>query len=98
MSHNGTWNISVTGPQGSREATLDLRTDENGLAGSVTGEQGEQTFEGGTIDGDDLAWTIDVTTPMALTLEFAVTVGGDTMNGTVNLGGMGQGTLSGTRA
>ncbi|MGI9615629.1 MAG: hypothetical protein ACR2QO_22140 [Acidimicrobiales bacterium] len=98
MSHDGKWNINLTGPQGSREATLDLRTDDNGLAGTMTGEQGQQEFEGGTIDGSDLAWSIDITTPMALTLEFAATVDGDQIEGRVKIGALGEGTFSGSRA
>ena len=98
MSHEGTWNITVNGPQGTRDGTLALRSDDGGLAGTMTGPQGEMEFDGGTIDGNNLAWTIDVTTPMALTLEFAATVDGDQIDGKIQLGGMGEGTFTGSRA
>ena len=62
------------------ELPVDLRTAADGLAGTMKGPQGEMEFDGGTVDGNDLAWSIAVTTPMAITLEFAATVDGDSLD------------------
>lgn len=67
------------------------------LSGKMEGAQGTQEFEGGTIDGDNLAWTMDMTSPMPMTLEVSATVEGDNLNGTVKLGNFGDATFAGTR-
>ena len=52
----------------------------------------------GTVDGDNLTWKADITTPMAMTLEFSATVNGDEISGDVKLGAFGNASFSGTRA
>ena len=52
----------------------------------------------GTVDGDTLTWKADITSPMAMTLEFTATVDGDSMSGNVKLGAFGDATFTGTRA
>jgi hypothetical protein len=51
----------------------------------------------GTVSGNVLSWKANVTSPMALTLEFSATVEGDSMTGTVKLGMFGDAPMSGTR-
>jgi hypothetical protein len=43
-----------------------------------------------------IAWTLDLTSPMPMKIEFAVTVDGDTLNGNVKLGSFGSAVLEGT--
>lgn len=56
MSATGQWAVTLKSPMGAQDATLSL-TEENGvLSGSMTGPQGEQTFNDGAVDGDALTF------------------------------------------
>lgn len=98
MSADGTWNTTMQTPMGPQQGTLELKTDGNVLTGKLSGSQGEIEIKEGTVDGDSLAWKADITTPMAMTLEFTATVDGDEISGNVKLGAFGNASLTGTRA
>ena len=98
MSAAGTWNTTMNTPMGAQQGTLTLEVDGGSLTGKLSGPQGDIDLEDGTIDGNDLSWKANITSPMAMTLEFAATVEGDDINGTVKLGAFGDATFSGTRA
>ena len=74
MSADGTWKTIMNTPMGAQEGTLELATDGGSLTGKLGGPQGEIELKDGTADGDNLAWKADITSPMALTLEFTATV------------------------
>lgn len=98
MSADGTWNTTMQTPMGPQQGTLLLKTDGNVLTGKLSGSQGEIEIKDGTVDGNSLAWKADITTPMAMTLEFSATVNGDEISGNVKLGAFGNASLTGTRA
>jgi hypothetical protein len=98
MSADGTWNTTMNTPMGAQAGTLTLSTDGGTLTGKLSGAQGEMELQEGTVDGDNLTWKADITTPMAMTLEFSATVAGDEISGNVKLGAFGDATFSGTRA
>ncbi len=98
MSADGTWNTTMNTPMGAQNGTLTLSTDGGTLTGKLAGPQGEIELTDGTVDGDTVAWKADITSPMAMTLEFSATVDGDTLSGNVKLGSFGNATFSGTRA
>ena len=98
MSADGTWNTTIDSPMGSQSGTLELQTDAGALSGSINGPQGTMEFSGGTVSGNDLAWNIEMTQPMAMTLEFTATVDGDNLVGQGKLGSFGTAQLQGTRA
>lgn len=98
MSADGTWNCTINSPMGAQNATMTLVTDGNSLSGKMEGAQGTQEFSGGTADGDNLEWVIDVTQPMPMKLEVKATVDGDNISGNVKLGAFGDASFSGTRA
>jgi hypothetical protein len=98
MSIDGSWKITINSPMGSQEATLTLNTDGGSLSGSMAGPQGTQEFEGGSIDGNDLQWVVDMTQPMPMKLEISATVAGDDISGNVKLGAFGDASFAGTRA
>ena len=97
MSADGSWSVTINSPMGAQQATLTLVTDGDSLSGSMVGAQGTQEFTGGTVDGDNLAWTIDMTSPMPMTLEITATVAGDEISGNVKMGAFGDAGLSGSR-
>ena len=99
MAVDGTYNIEIESQMGKRSVKLMLKADGNTLSGSHTGERGEQTFEGGTVDGDDVAWSVQMTGPMGqMQLDFKGTVSGDEISGQVQVGSFGSATFKGTRA
>ena len=98
MSADGTWNTTMNTPMGAQQGTLELKTDGSALTGTLSGAQGTIELKDGAADGDSLSWKADITTPMAMTLEFSATVDGDSISGNVKLGAFGTATFSGTRA
>ena len=98
MSADGTWNTTINSPMGAQNGTLTLSTEGGTLTGKMVGAQGEMEIQDGTADGDNLSWKAELTSPMAMTLEFSATVSGDDISGTVKLGAFGNATFSGSRA
>ena len=83
---------------GAQQVTLTLVTDGNSLSGSLGGPQGNMEFTGGTVDGDNLTWSISIDQPMPMQIETTATVDGDTLTGESKLGSFGTAKLTGTRA
>lgn len=98
MSADGSWNCTINSPMGAQQATITLVTDGGSLSGKMEGSQGTQEFSGGTADGDNLEWVVEMTSPMPMKLEISATVDGDSISGNVKLGAFGDATFSGTRA
>jgi hypothetical protein len=98
MSADGTWTTVMNTPMGAQNGTMTLATDGGSLSGKLSGPQGDIDLTDGTVDGNSLTWKADITSPMAMTLEFSATVDGDEISGDVKLGAMGNATFTGTRA
>ena len=100
MAVDGTYDIEMETPMGNRPGKVTLKTDGASLSGTYsTGQMGEQSFSGGTVSGDDVAWSISVSGGMGqMQLDFKGTVSGDDISGTVQLGSYGSATFKGKRA
>jgi hypothetical protein len=99
MAVDGTYNIEMNTPMGARPGTLTLKTDGDSLSGTFSGGQGEQSFQDGTVAGEEVAWSIQMSGPMGeMKLDFKGTVSGDDISGQVQLGSFGSATFKGTRA
>lgn len=98
MSFAGTWNTTMNTPMGAQNGTLTLTDDGGTLTGKMSGPQGEIEIKDGSANGNDASWKADISSPMAMTLEFSATADGDTMSGSVKLGAFGNATFEGTRA
>lgn len=98
MSVDGDWKVTMNSPMGAQDATLTLQADGGSLSGKIAGPQGVQEFDGGTADGNSLAWKINMTQPMPMELEFDAAVDGDSIKGNVKLGAFGNATFEGSRA
>ena len=99
MAVDGTYNIQINTPMGAQTGKLSLKTDGNSLSGSIATSMGEQSFDSGTISGDELAWSIQLSGPMGqITLDFKGSVSGDDISGRVQLGSFGTADFKGTRA
>ena len=98
MSADGVWNATLKTPMGPQTGNLELTTDGDSLSGRFTNSQGASELTDGSVDGDRLTWTVNLTAPMPVKLDFVVTVDGDTMTGDVQLGPYGAATLEASRA
>ncbi len=85
MSAAGTWNLAMQTPIGERKATLTLQVSGAALTGTMSAEDGNAVdiYEG-KVAGADASWKANIRNPMPLTLEFAGTVDGDKIAGTVS--------------
>ena len=95
MSIVGTWNTTMNTPMGAQQATLTLNEDGTG---KMSGAQGDMDVTDGNVDGNAAQWKAEITSPMAMTLEFDATADGDNISGSVKLGAFGNATFEGTRA
>jgi hypothetical protein len=97
MSADGTWKVTINSPMGVQEGTLVITTSGATFSGKMEMRQGAQDISG-TVDGDTLSWTSQLTQPFPITLETTVTVSGDNMEGSVKAGSFGSSPLKGVRA
>ena len=94
---DGTYDVTTKTPMGDQNGQLTLQADGNSLSGTLSGDQGSLQIENGAIDGEDLSWTANLTSPMPMKLEFSAKVDGDEISGSVKLGAFGNASFSGTR-
>jgi hypothetical protein len=98
MAIDGSWKITVNSPMGVQEATLALATSGDTLTGTQTGSFGTQQLVDGRVEGNTASWKASINAPFPLTLEYAVTIDGDKMTGSVKAGAFGSSPLQGQRA
>lgn len=98
MAADGTWTLTMETPMGERKASVSVTTSGTVLKGtqSAEGENGE-IYEG-SANANDLAWKVDITNPLPMTLEFTASVSGDTMSGQMKAGMYGSWPFTGKRA
>src|SRR6202012_138688 len=97
MAVDGKWEIVINSPLGAQKATLDLKADGASLTGSQQAAQGSGPLENGKVDGNTLAWSAKISSPMPMTLDFTGTVDGDKLSGSVKAGSFGSFPFSGNR-
>jgi hypothetical protein len=98
MAVDGNWSITMSTPMGERTATLLLASTGSTLTGTQAAEGNSGEIFDGTVNGDDVAWKISITQPLALTLAFTGRVAGDSMSGEMGIGPMGSFPFKGSRA
>jgi len=98
MSIDGTWKLTFDTPIGAQETTLEAKAVGGALTGTQTGKDGSQAIHDGVVNGDQASWSLAVTSPMPITLEFKGAVDGDAISGTVKLGMFGEAKFTGVRA
>ena len=79
----GKWNVTVESPNGSVEATLDMKVDGKKIGGSIASPQGEAKIEGEVVEGK-------------LMFSFTMDAGGQQMSVTFKGAQQKDGTLAGT--
>ena len=99
MSVAGTYNTTVKSPMGDQSGTLTIEDNGDGtFKCNMAGGMGSMDIETGTVDGNTIKWSMDMTVPMPMKLDCEATVDGDSITGNVNAGAFGAMPLSGTRA
>jgi hypothetical protein len=93
----GTYDCVGRSPLGEQASTLVLVTDGDSFTGESSSAQGSLAIKNGRIEGKRLTWQMDISVPMAMTLDAEAIVEGDSLTGTVKLGPLGAATLTGTR-
>ena len=97
-SLTGEWAMSFTTPRGGRsEFTLYMTQEGPRLTGHLTSEYGETPVKG-SVNGDEvkLAWsTMENGKPMDISV--TATAKGDSINGTIKLGTVGEGVFTAER-
>ena len=92
-----TWKLTLQTPMGPQEMTALLVRQGASLTGRINSPMGGEIISNGTVAGDRLAWTMQVTRPAKVKLSFDVKVDGGQMTGKVKLGMFGSGDLTGQR-
>jgi hypothetical protein len=93
---DGAWDCTARTPMGDQRMVLTIASEGSVFTGSVGGDLG--TIEiAGAVDGDSLAWKMDIRSPFPMTLDCSATVTADTIEGSVTAGAFGSFPLSGTR-
>jgi hypothetical protein len=90
----GTWDVTINTPMGAQVVSLQFTDEHTGVARYGTDSVPLQNV---TVSGNSASCSVTVTQPMAVTLKCAVTVDGDTLNGTASAGFFGKFALTGRR-
>jgi hypothetical protein len=99
MAVDGTYKIEIDTPMGKQESNLTLKTDGAKLSGSMDSPMGTMEFSGGKVNGDEVSWDMQISSPMGdMKLEYKCTVKGDDISGEVKAGDFGSSPLKGKRA
>ena len=98
MAIDGTWNLTLETPIGTQELTLQAKADGGVLTGTQSSPDGSQPIQDGAINGAEASWSVTISSPMPMTLEFRGLVDGDTLSGSVKLGMFGEARFTGVRA
>ena len=94
----GEWAMAFTTPRGGRsEYTLYMTQEGPRLTGHLTSEYGETPVKG-SVNGDEvkLAWSI-MENGKPLDISVTATAKGDTIDGTIKLGAVGEGVFTAER-
>ncbi|WP_284124586.1 hypothetical protein [Parerythrobacter aestuarii] len=99
MSVAGTYNTTVKSPMGDQSGTLTINDNGDGtFSGNMAGAMGSMDIASGTVEGNTIKWSMDMTVPMPMKLDCEATIDGDSLTGAVNAGAFGSMPLTGTRA
>ncbi len=94
---DGTWDCVTKSPLGDQKSTLTVKSDGGTFTGTNTGSLGSADITDGTVNGNTIAWKMNMTVPMPMTLDCEATIDGDTLTGTVGAGAFGSFPMTGTR-
>ncbi len=80
----GDWQLVIETPMGKREPKVTFKVDGSELSGTFAGQMGTSEFSGGTVDGNDLTWTVDIQAMgQSISMNCKATVDGDKLAGEI---------------
>ena len=97
MAADGTWNIAIETPMGTRNTTLTFKTDGGTLTGTQSEGSNSTEIADGKVSGDQLSWKVSITNPMPMDLDFTAEVNGNKIAGQAATAMFGSFPFSGTR-
>ena len=96
MAVDGVYETLVKSPMGDQKGTLTVKADGDTWTGTQAGAMGTADVNG-TVDGNTIKWSMNITVPMPMTLTNEATIDGDSITGSVTAGAFGSFPLTGTR-
>ena len=98
MAIEGTYKVELTTTLGTENITLTLDTFGDSLNGYMEGFFGQQSFVDGTIDGNDISFSMEAESPVGrLQIDVTATIDGDEISGQVQIGAFRPSQFKGTR-
>jgi imidazolonepropionase-like amidohydrolase len=91
----GSWDVSLTTPQGTNQATLTVTQSGTSFTGQMTSEMGTTPVDNGEVSGASASWSITITMGgQSMTITFRGDVEGNRMRGSAEIPGMGSASFS----
>ncbi|MBX9662939.1 hypothetical protein [Novosphingobium sp.] len=97
MSVAGKYECVTRSPMGDQTSILTVEVDGGSFSGSNSGPMGNMEITDGTVDGNTISWSSNITVPMPMKLDCTATIDGDALNGTVTAGMFGSFPMTGKR-
>lgn len=97
MSLTGSWNIILSTPGGTQTAVLELIENNGGIAGVLRSDGKPRSLMNLVLQGIQLIWQTEMTTPFRLNFVFDVTFDGDKLTGTAKAKSVPIFNVTGTR-
>lgn len=99
MAVDGNYKIEIDTPMGKQESKLTLEADGAKLNGTMESPFGTTDFSGGSVKGDEVAWSMEINSPMGnMKLDYKGKVTGNDISGEVKAGNFGTSPFKGKRA
>ena len=99
MAIDGKYNLELQTTLGPQAVILILKTEGGSLSGTMDGHFGNQSFGGGTVKENDIAWSVKLQSPMGeMQLDVKGTINGNSIEGQVQLGSFRPTPFKGNRA
>lgn len=98
MTYTGTWNLTMQTPVGDREVSVNLTQDGDNLTGTATGDGNTNDIQNGKVEDGHAKFSVNVTSPMPITLEFDLQADGSSISGSAKLGMFGTAPVTGSKA
>lgn len=93
----GSWQLSITSPQGTRTPTMKLTQTGTEISGTYTSSRGDVPISG-TIHGNEFALTVKIAAQNdTLVVEYRGRVVGNELSGRVMMGARGEADFTGKR-
>jgi len=87
----GTWDVTVSTPQGGNQATLTVTQTGASFTGQLASEMGSAAVDNGEISGNTVSWSITLSMGgQSVTINFHGDVEGNRMRGSAEMPGMGS--------